>query len=112
MISTWKRWLLALGMVALLAASGCGGGSDEAKLAGEGTPQSLTKVTAGYLPIFIYAPYFVALEKGYFKEQGIDLELKVVPQGGGQILTQVVAGNLDTGAGGIGPAAFNLAKET
>src|SRR4051794_5846595 len=36
----------------------------------------LTKVTMGYVPASIFAPVFVAKEKGYFAEQGIDMSLE------------------------------------
>lgn len=70
--------------------------------------QAPTKVTVGYIPILIYAPFFVAIERGYFAEQGIQPDLQALA-GGADMLTQTAAGNFDVGAGGIGSAYFNLA---
>ena len=67
-----------------------------------------TKVTVGYIPILIYAPFYVGVERGYFREQGLELDLQPLA-GGADMLTQTAAGNFDVGAGGIGSAYFNLA---
>jgi NitT/TauT family transport system substrate-binding protein len=62
-----KFVLIVLGMT--LALSGCG---SPANGAGE-----LTKIRLpmGYIPNIQFAPLYVAIEKGYFREAGIDLEL-------------------------------------
>jgi NitT/TauT family transport system substrate-binding protein len=109
MTGAWKRVLLLMSLAAFVIASASCGGGNSGGGAAEPDPNNPTRVTVGYLPIFVYAPFFIAIEKGYFREQGIEVELKAL-QGGGEILTQVVAGNLDAGAGGIGPAAMNLAS--
>jgi len=59
--------LIMLGMV--LALSGCG---SPANSSGE-----LTKIRLpmGYIPNIQFAPLYVAIEKGYFREAGIDLEM-------------------------------------
>jgi NitT/TauT family transport system substrate-binding protein len=98
---------------ALLAA--CGGGGGTASTAstpaagsagGPATPATLTKVTIGTVNVLPWAPIFVATEKGYFREQGIDAEL--VPfQGGADILTQTAAGQLNVGTGGSS-GLFNI----
>jgi NitT/TauT family transport system substrate-binding protein len=106
--------LLMMGTAALLLVA-CGGGdspateSGAAGSAGQATaavPQ--TKVTVGYIPILIYAPFFVGIDRGYFAEQGIQVDLQALA-GGADMLTQTAAGNFDVGAGGIGSAYFNLA---
>jgi NitT/TauT family transport system substrate-binding protein len=66
----------------------------------------LTTVTVGHLPITIYAPLFVADQKGYFAEEGINVELVPV-QGGTENVVQVASGNFDVAGGGIGAGMFN-----
>ena len=66
----------------------------------------LTTVTVGHLPITIYAPLFIADQKGYFAEEGIQLELVPV-QGGTENVVQVASGNFDVAGGGIGAGMFN-----
>lgn len=43
-----------------------------------------------------YAPQYVAIEKGYFKQQGIDLEL-VTGYGADKTMTALISGNADIG---------------
>ena len=107
------RTLIMLPLVAVLLA--CGGGdspqSGDAATTGATEPaaaQRTEKVTVGYIPILIYAPLYVGIERGYFAEQGIEVQLEALA-GGADMLTQTAAGNFDVGAGGIGSAYFNLA---
>lgn len=66
----------------------------------------LTKVKMGYVPVSIFAPVFVAKEKGYFAEQGLDVELEPFP-GGSDPVVLTASGQLDLGIGGAGPAFWN-----
>jgi NitT/TauT family transport system substrate-binding protein len=61
-----KIVLILLGLVLLL--SGCAGSPNEA--------EDLTSIRLpmGYIANIQYAPFYVAVEKGYFREAGIDLE--------------------------------------
>ncbi|MCL4858738.1 MAG: ABC transporter substrate-binding protein [Caldilineaceae bacterium] len=67
---------------------------------------TLTKVRVGHVPVTIYAPLFIAAEKGYFAEEGIDIELLPV-EGGAENVVQVSAGNFDVAGGGIGAGMLN-----
>lgn len=100
--------VLALGL--LVAA--CGGDDDDntdaTATAGNGNGGELTTVTVGYIPILIDAPFFVGIEKGYFADEGLDLQLERLA-GGADMLVQTAAGNFDIGSGGIGAAVFNAA---
>jgi NitT/TauT family transport system substrate-binding protein len=66
-------------------------------------------VRVGYVPVLIYGPLFIAIEKGYFREAGIESVLTPLV-GGSDIITQTVAGNFEVGLGGMGAAALNAAK--
>jgi NitT/TauT family transport system substrate-binding protein len=55
--------------VALLA--GCGKGTESPEASGGG----LTKIRVGYVGITCEAPIFSAVEKGFFKEEGLDVSL-------------------------------------
>nr|MBA3275120.1 ABC transporter substrate-binding protein [Chloroflexia bacterium] len=49
------------------------------ELPGVTIPDGATEVTFGYIPVSIFAPVFVAYEKGYFAEQGLDVQLEILP---------------------------------
>ena len=111
-----KRGLLVLLAVTLIA-SACSGGTTS-RTESAATPGAAgsdatavaapAKVTVGYIPILISAPFFVGVERGYFREQGLQLDLQALA-GGADMVTQTAAGNFDVGAGGIGSAYFSLA---
>ena len=111
------------GMLAVLLVA-CGGGNSAtstAKPATGGSPASavspgasaspgagLTKVTVGYVPVLIYGPLLLALDKGYFAEYGLNVDLQPLP-GGADMVVLTANGNFDIGIGGTGPAYFNAA---
>jgi NitT/TauT family transport system substrate-binding protein len=74
---------------------GCGtGGDTDADLGGTG---ETTKVVLNEVAHSIfYAPMYVAIENGYFKEQGIDLEL-VTGFGADKTMTALLSGEADIG---------------
>ena len=103
-------WLLALLIVALLAVA-CGGQEQTTpKPAPVEAPEeaviSLETVKVGYIPILGFAPYFVAQEKGYFEEQGLNVEMELF-RSGDPMIAPLSQGQLDVGGGETGPALFN-----
>ncbi len=65
-----------------------------------------TKITVGYMPTIAWAATFVAIEKGYFAEQGLEVE----PQrfvSGALMMAPLATGELDVGAGQNAPSLFN-----
>ncbi len=69
-------------------------------------PEDAVQMTVGYVPISIYAPLFVAKEKGYYAEQGLDVSLESFA-GGGDLVALTATGDLDAAASGAGPAFWN-----
>jgi NitT/TauT family transport system substrate-binding protein len=68
--------------------------------------QTATKIRIGYWPIAAGLPFYVAVEKGYFKEAGLDVEpLKFA--GAQQVMEAMLSGRADGSANGTGSA--NLA---
>jgi NitT/TauT family transport system substrate-binding protein len=89
-------------LVLTLALAACGGGKSA------DTP---TKLTVGYIPVMIDAPLYVGIEKGYFTQEHLDIQLAPLA-GGTDVITQTATGNFDVGLGGLGVATFNaLAKK-
>ncbi len=87
-----KRWIAGL-LAALLgcmamALAGCQKGGEE---------ESLEKVTLSEVAHSIfYAPQYVAIEEGYFEEEGIDLEL-VNAFGADKVMTALISGDAQIG---------------
>jgi len=64
----------------------------------------LGKIKVGYVPVI--SPVYIAYEKGYFSEQGLDVEL--VPfDSGAKMIAALSAGQLDVGSGEAGTALLN-----
>ncbi|BCG59559.1 ABC transporter substrate-binding protein [Paenibacillus sp. URB8-2] len=75
--------LLVIGLAVSLLA-GCGGGKSET-----------VKVKVGEVTRSVfYAPEYVALSQGFFKEEGLDVELQTIP-GGDKTMTALLSGAID-----------------
>lgn len=83
---------LMLGIATSLAA--CGGGATTAGSGdGGGGGSGTTTVTVGVLPIVDVAPLYLGVDKGFFADEGI--ELNITPaQGGAALLPAVVSGEM------------------
>lgn len=71
-------------------------------------PAGAATIRLGYVPVMIYAPLFVAQERGYFSEEGLKVELTPL-QGGSDSVVQLAAGNFDAAVGGAGAGLLNAA---
>jgi NitT/TauT family transport system substrate-binding protein len=93
-------------VVAALFAAGCGG-DDEGESAGGGAGaeerQETTKVKVGVLPISNVAPLYLGVEKGFFREERLEIE-PAVAQSGNEIVTAMVSGDLQFAFLGYVPA--------
>ena len=69
-------------------------------------PDGATKLVVGYMPLSIYAPIYVAYEKGYYAEEGLDVELQSFTNGT-DITTLTATNKLNIGLTGVGPAYWN-----
>jgi NitT/TauT family transport system substrate-binding protein len=71
--------------------------------------QANPKIRIGYWPVASGLPFFAALEKGYFKEAGLDVEpLKLAsPQ---QVAEAMIAGRAEGSSNGTASAALGIAE--
>lgn len=70
-------------------------------------PADAVQVKMGFVNnAAIYAPIYVAKEKGYFAEQGLDVSLESQPSGS-DMVALTATGEFDVGFGGVGPAFWN-----
>lgn len=102
------RRCLAAGLAALMAVAaltGCGG--DSASKEGGKTKVVLNEVAHS----IFYAPMYVAIEKGYFAEEGIDIEL-VTGFGADKTMTAVLTGEADIGFMGSESTIYTYAGGT
>src|SRR5687768_11018555 len=69
-VTTLAALALLLGTLA-----GCDGSSSSGVAPGEVGPDGLTKIRVGYIGLTCEAPLFTAVEKGFFREEGLDVEM-------------------------------------
>jgi NitT/TauT family transport system substrate-binding protein len=87
------RWILAVLSMAVLLAGSAAGASERVKV--------------GVLKLTSSAPIFIGVEKGFFKEYGVDPEL-VFFQAAAPIATALAAGQVEVGATGLTAALYNI----
>ncbi|KRE79563.1 ABC transporter substrate-binding protein [Arthrobacter sp. Soil763] len=93
-----RRIITVLAAASVLALSACGsgspsstGGSASGGAAGGG---DLTKVSVGVIPIVDCAPIYLGSKQGFFKDEGIQLDIQTAT-GGAAIVPGVVSGSFD-----------------
>jgi NitT/TauT family transport system substrate-binding protein len=81
---------------AMLAFAACGGDDEGSGGGGSsgGGDGEVTKLTVGTLPIANAAPMYIGMEKGFFREEGLELEPQVA-QSGNELITALVGGDQD-----------------
>jgi len=67
---------------------------------------NLKTIKFGFVPVIINGAVYVAAEKGYFAQEGIQLEFLAI-DGGSDAVVQVAAGNFDVAGGGIAAGMLN-----
>lgn len=95
------------------AGSGASGGNAEAEPNEvNSSPDKLEKVTFGldWHVLGRHAPYFVALEKGFYKEAGLDVEI-TRGNGSADAVKRVGAGNVDYAFGDIGSLIVSRSQD-
>lgn len=85
-------------LLALVASCGLLGGEEQKPAQQSNGQVEKSKVVVGVLPILDVAAIHVANKKGYFKEEGLEVELKTI-QGGAQAIPGLVNGELDMSFG-------------
>lgn len=97
---------LVAGTLFLSACSSSTAASDPTTEKAEDAP----KITFLYSPYADYAPFFLAEEKGYFEEAGVDVELVAKGGSSGETYQQVSTGNITAGGATWGAGLFNATK--
>ncbi|WP_212743324.1 ABC transporter substrate-binding protein, partial [Brevibacterium sp. 2SA] len=104
--TTAARRLGAAVLTVLLAltASGCGVGMGSAKTIGKDDT-----ITVGVIPVGDYASIYIAADEGYFAEEGLNVETKVM-QSASAIAPSVINGQLQFGTSATPPLAIAYEK--
>src|SRR3954452_12957725 len=100
--------LLAALLVALTA--GCGGGGDDKNAGATARGDELTRVKLAYLGVASDAAMVLGRDKGFFKQEGIDLQLSRVGAGGAAVVPALLKGDVDVASGGIDGPILAAAK--
>src|SRR5215471_3202341 len=69
----------AAGLTVLWAAAACGGSATPSS-SSSGAGLEKTQLTVGALPVVDDAPLFIAIQKGYFKQQGLTIKPEIIAQ--------------------------------
>jgi NitT/TauT family transport system substrate-binding protein len=97
----WRRVVAVAVGLALVGAVGCGdddSGDSGSSGAAAGTTSSssgeLTKVNVGAIPVANLAPFYLGIQKGFFKEEGLDLNVSSSLSGAPQNVPRLLKGDL------------------
>ncbi|HWL60680.1 MAG TPA: ABC transporter substrate-binding protein [Microbacteriaceae bacterium] len=85
-----------------VTAAGCAGSPAPAPIDDSSATAELTDVRVAIMPLSGLAPFFLALDNGYFEEEGLRLETEMAA-GGAAVIPALIAGDYDIGIGN----AFN-----
>lgn len=96
--------LLAVGF--LLAATGCGASGDGA---GSSAEETNGKLRIGLIGLMSDAPIAIAMERGYFEEFGVQLEIEKF-KSGGDMVAPMASGDLDVGGGAFSAGMVNAVQ--
>ncbi|MBO4981899.1 MAG: ABC transporter substrate-binding protein [Lachnospiraceae bacterium] len=107
----WKKagTIVLCTLLGALSLAGCGGAKDNDQT-GKGGKKTEVVLNEVAHSIF-YAPMYVAIEEGYFEEEGIDLTL-VTGFGADKTMTAVLTGEADIGFMGCEASVYTYAGGT
>ncbi|MBP2321222.1 NitT/TauT family transport system substrate-binding protein [Kibdelosporangium banguiense] len=92
--------IIAVTMALMAAVTGCGalggdsGNSSTSGSAGASGPVEKPKIKVGLLPVVDVAPLYQAIDKGYFKQQGLEVE-PITVSSGPKAVEGMIGGDLD-----------------
>nr|WP_263324323.1 ABC transporter substrate-binding protein [Neobacillus sp. Marseille-Q6967] len=99
--------MLAVVLTMALALAGCGQQEKKESESSGGQSSENISVDIGMLKLTSSAPLFIAIEKGFFKEEGIDANVKWF-EAAQPIAVATAGGSVDVGATGITASLYNM----
>lgn len=105
-----NRIVVLLLILTLLVA--CGTPPQPAAVAPTTEPASsgMQTIRLGYIPVIIFAPLFVGIERGYFAEENLAIELTTIPNTNDAVI-QLAAGNFEIIFAGGNAGVFNALEQ-
>jgi NitT/TauT family transport system substrate-binding protein len=103
-LRTATALLAVIALAAVVVA--CGGDDEESAGGGDG---KLAKVEVGTLPIASAATLYLGREKGFFRDEGLEVEPQL-QQGGAEVAAGVQSGSFDFGYAGVIPIVIARAQ--
>src|SRR5919106_977224 len=100
--------IVVLAAALALAPAGCG--DDDDSDGGGGGAAETTTITVGTLPIANAAPMYLGMEKGFFEEEGLEIEPQVAG-GGAELIPILVSGDAQFAFVGVIPAITAVAQQ-
>ena len=104
-MSLKKTAVLAAGAALLL--TGCGGSPASSPTT---NAEGLTTVKVGMIPVVENAPIYIGMDEGFFKEEGIDLQVQVI-QNAATMVPSMLNGQLDIGTSALPPFFDGIGTE-
>lgn len=77
---------------------------------GSQTGEAPATIRLGYLPNIIYAPLYVGMERGYFTDEGLEMQLDTI-RSGNDAVVQLAASNFDVAMGGANAGLYNAVEQ-
>ncbi len=102
-----SRFLTLAGLLALGACNTPQAPAPAAEPPPAPEPPALQKVSIGASPVLSSAGIFIAIERGYFAEEGIEADTTTFASSGAELLPSLVKGDLDVGGGNISAGLYN-----
>lgn len=102
-----KRSMLAVVAAAAVVLTGCG--NDSPGNSSSGRSDGLTTIRVAHIPSAIKAPFYLALKKGYFKDEGLDV-VPVPVQNGAAVTAALTSGDAQIGGLALVPAVTAASK--
>jgi NitT/TauT family transport system substrate-binding protein len=101
---------LAAGAAAMIALAGCSSGGASGSGKTDASSGGLQTVNVGQVALALFSPMYVADAKGYFKDEGIKLNLQTVSSGQDAV-PLASSGKLDVVVAGFSAGMFNAIQQ-
>lgn len=102
-----KRLIALASLLVAVWLSACASSPAATALPAAPAVKTVTTIKSGFVSgTIIAAPIYIAVDKGYFKESNLDVQLEAL-QGGSDAVVQVASGAFDVAAGGAGAGFWN-----